>query len=129
MTSRKLEVNLSPQNEEWINLIPNLIQNGDIVFNKLIDMAINEGLFLEVISQSLTVSDLSKFKNAYSRIQAKRSAHMAELETTPLYTERKKSSNNDTFEGEEEIILEETKTLHHKKPEKKMTHGFDEETF
>jgi len=127
MPNKSLTVNLTPQNEEWISLIPNQTQNLDIFFNKLIDFSISDGLFLEVISQSLTVADLSKFKTAYSRIQAKRAVHMAELETTPLYVDKRKT--NDSLTEEDEIIQEESSVVPPKKQEKKLTHGFSETEF
>ena len=126
-----LEVNLTPQNQEWVKLIPNPTQNLDIIFNNLIDASIREGLLLEVISQSLAVSDLSKFKNAYGRIQAKRAAHMAELEIAPPQIERKKVIHTESVEAEEELVeVEEIKPAQlPKKKEKKLSHGFEESEF
>ena len=129
MATKKFELNLTPQNEEWVKLIPNQSQNVDIVFNKLIESSINEGLLLEVISQSLTVSDLYKFKNAYSKIQSKRAEHMASLEITPAHIERRRVVQTQTIEvEEEEIIPEDIQPPKHKK-EKKVSHGVDESTF
>jgi pyruvate formate-lyase activating enzyme-like uncharacterized protein len=136
--AKKFEVNLTPQNEEWIKLIPNAVQNNDIIFNKLVEMAINEGLLLEVISQSLTVGDLSKFKTAYSKMQAKRAEHMAELDVQPMHVERKRVVQTQTVEVESEVVDAEDfeEVVEAPKPakkEKKMSHGFgngfDESTF
>ena len=134
MATKKFELNLTPQNEEWVKLIPNPAQNMDIVFNKLIDTSINEGLLLEVISQSLTVSDLSKFKNSYSKVQTKRAEHMADLEITPAHIERKKVVHTQSIEVEEEEIIPEElppppKPKTKPAPEKKISHGFDESVF
>lgn len=131
MAAKKFEIVLTPQNEEWVKLIPNPNQNMDIVFNKLIDSSINEGLLLEVISQSLTVSDLAKFKNAYAKIQLKRAEHMADLEISPPHIERRKVVQTQSVEVEAEDIIPEdipapTPTP---KKEKKFSHGFDESTF
>lgn len=129
--SKLLDVNLTPQNQEWVKLIPNPTQNLDIVFNKLIDSAINEGLLLEVISQSLTVSDLSKFKNACVRMQAKRAAHMADLEIAPPQIERSKVVRTENIEVEEEVVVSEeikpNKPI--KKKEKDLSSGFSETSF
>jgi len=133
--SKKFELNLTPQNEEWIKLIPNAAQNNDIVFNKLIEMAINEGLLLEVISQSLTVTDLNKFKNVYAKMQSKRAEYMAELDVTPAHVERKRVVQTSSIEVEQEVVdaddyeevVETPKTP--AKKEKKISHGFDEDTF
>ena len=136
MANKKFELTLTPQNEEWIKLIPNASQNNDIVFNKLIEMAINEGLLLEVISQSLTVMDLNKFKNGYSKMQTKRAEYMNELEIQPMHVERKRVVQTQTIGVEEEIqdaddyeeVVETPKPKPAKK-EKKMSYGFDESTF
>ena len=40
MATPKFEVDLTPQNEEWIKLIPNAPKNMDIIINKLIEQAI-----------------------------------------------------------------------------------------
>lgn len=132
MSVKKFEFQLTPQNEEWVKLIPNPTQNIDIVFNKLIDASINEGLLLEVISQSLTVTDLSKFKTAYSKIQSKRAEHMADLEITPPHIERRKVTHTQSVEIEEEEIIPEELHIPPPKPvkkEKKISHGFDEQIF
>jgi hypothetical protein len=133
MTSKKFEISLTPQNDEWVNLIPNPSLNVDIIFNKIIDAAINEGLFLEVISQSLTLNDLAKFKSSYTKMQTTRAKHMADLEITPVHTERKRVVQTQTVEiGKEEIIPEEISVIVEpkaEKKEKKMSHGFSEESF
>jgi hypothetical protein len=133
MPNKKFEIQLTPQNDEWINLIPNPTQNMDVIFNKIVDLVINEGIFLEVISQSLTLNDLSKFKMTYAKMQATRAKHMLDLEITPTQTERKKITQIKTVEVEKEIIIPdeikvpvETKI---EKKEKKMSHGFSEESF
>lgn len=134
--AKKMEVNLTPQNDEWINLIPNAQQNLDIVFNKLIEMAINEGLLLEIISQSLTLNDLSKFKSSYSKIQAKRAEYMADLDVQPMHVERKRIVQTQTVEVEQEVQdadeIEVRQQKNHK-PTKKVTkthsHGFEEDSF
>lgn len=128
--AKKFEVNLTPQNEEWIKLIPNATQNNDIIFNKLIEMGINEGLLLEVISQSLTVTDLNKFKNAYAKMQSKRAEYMADLDVQPMHVERKRVVQTQSVEVEqEEIIPEEIEAPEPPKKTKKHSHGFDEDTF
>lgn len=128
MANKKFEINLTPQNEEWFNLIPNSETNNDIIFNKLFEMAISEGLMLEVISSSLTVADLSKFKSAYSKMQTKRAEFFNDMKITPTQTERKKVTQTITTEVEEEEIKPEVKEK--SKPiAKPKTHGFDESTF
>lgn len=133
MAEKKFEIRLTPQNEEWVNLIPNGSQNTDIVMNKLISASINEGLFLEVISQSLTLADLAKFKVSYSRLQTKRAEHMADLEITPTHVERKKVVQTQTMEIEQEEIIPEDlpvqKSKNVTKPTKITSHGFDEQSF
>lgn len=135
MTTKKFEIQLSPQNEEWIKLVPNTQQNMDIIMNKLISSAISEGLFLEVISQSLTLADLSKFKVAYSRLQAKRAEHMADLDVTHPHVERKKIVKTSTVEVESEDIVPEdlpvavSKTPKKESPKKQLGHGFTEDSF
>ena len=134
MAIKLFEINLTPQNDEWIKLIPNAGQNSDIIFNKLIDMAINEGLLLEVISQSLSNSDLAKFKTSYGKMQAKRAEYMAELDVTPMHVERKRIVQTQTVKIEEEIqdaddYEESVETPKPINKEKKMSHGFDESTF
>jgi len=132
--AKKFEIQLTPQNEEWLQLIPNHSSNIDLIFNKLINSAINEGIFLEVISQSLTLNDLAKFKTTYSKLQSARAKHMLDLEITPTHTERKKIIQTQTIEVEkEEIIPEEIKVVIPpkvaEKKEKKISHGFDEDSF
>jgi len=135
MAQNKLEIVLTPQNDEWIKLIPNQTQNLNIVFNKLIDAAIGEGLLLEVISQALTISDLSKFKTSYARIQSKRAEYMADLEITPPHIERRKVVQTQSIEIDEEDIIPEdikpvsTQSAASPKKEKKISHGFDESVF
>jgi len=124
--SKNFELDLTPQNEEWVKLIPNATKNMDIVFNKLIEMAINEGLLLEVISQSLTVTDLQKFKTTYSKMQTKRAGFLNDLDVAPIQTERKKVTQTQTIEVEAETISKPTK----QKPKKEVkSHGFDEDVF
>lgn len=129
--ANKLEVSLTPQNQEWIKLIPNAPVNQDIVFNKLIEMAINEGLLLEVISNSLTVGDLSKFKNAYGKMQSKRAGFLEDLDVTPTHVERKTIKQTFVEEVETETIDPEPTRKVVKKASKKevKSHGFDEDTF
>ena len=127
----KLEVNLTPQNQEWIKLIPNSTLNQDIIFNKLIEMAISEGLLLEVISNSLTVGDLSKFKTAYSKMQSKRAEFLDDLDVTSTHVERKSTKQTFVEEVEEEVVepTPAPKKTVKKTPKPKTTHGFDEDTF
>ena len=124
--ANKLEVNLTPQNQEWIKLIPNSVMNQDIVFNKLIEMAICDGLLLEVISNSLTVGDLSKFKTAYSKMQSKRAGFLEDLDVVPTATERKKAQTEVEVEVVENTPPKPVRKA--KKPAVK-SHGFDEDTF
>lgn len=130
--AKGFEINLTPQNDEWIKLIPNSPQNVDIVMNKLIEAAINDGMLLEIIAQSLTVSDLLKFKTMYSKMQLKRVEYMSDLEITPHHVERKKIIQTQIIEtDEEEIIPEEinVKPIVQQPKTKKPNHGFDESTF
>ncbi len=126
---KNFEVDLTPQNEEWIKLIPNAPKNMDIVFNKLIEIAINEGLLLEVISQSLTVADLKKFKTTYGKMQTNRAGYLEDLDVAPMQTERKKVTQTVIAEVEEEMIHPEPKKKAAKLQKKPTTHGFDEDTF
>lgn len=129
--AKAFEINLTPQNDEWIKLIPTSSpQNIDIVMNKLIDAAINEGLLLEIISQSLTISDLAKFKTLYSKMQSKRLEYMNELEITPTQVERKKVIQSQPIESDIETeIPEELPVKPAPNKGKKVSHGFDESTF
>lgn len=129
--AKAFEINLTPQNDEWIKLIPTSSpQNIDIVMNKLIDAAINEGLLLEIISQSLTISDLAKFKTLYSKMQSKRLEYMNELEITPTQVERKKVIQSQPVEPVIETdIPEELPVKPAPNKGKKVSHGFDESTF
>jgi hypothetical protein len=129
--SNKLEVNLTPQNQEWIKLIPNANVNQDIVFNKLIETAISEGLLLEVISNSLTVGDLSKFKTTYSKMQSKRAGFLEDLDVTPPHIDRKKVTQTFVEEiEEEEIEPTPTRKVIKKTPKKEVkSHGFTEDSF
>ena len=129
--AKAFEINLTPQNDEWIKLIPTSSpQNIDIVMNKLIDAAINEGLLLEIISQSLTISDLAKFKTLYSKMQSKRIEYMTELEITPTQVERKKVIQSQPIESDIETdIPEELPVKPAPNKGKKVSHGFDESTF
>ena len=129
MTTKKFEIQLTPQNDEWIKLVPNAQQNMDNIMNKLISTAISEGLFLEVISQSLSLADLSRFKAAYSRLQTKRAEHMADLDVTPTHVERKKVVTTKTVEVDSESIASEPTPKKIIKKEKPLGHGFDEQTF
>jgi len=124
--NKKFEINLTPHNEEWIKLIPNPSQNMDNIFNKLVDITKDDGLLLEIITQCLTVADLSKFKTAYSKMNAKRAEHVADLDINVVQVERKKPIQTQIVE-QEEIHQEPIKS--NSKKEKKMTHGFDESTF
>ena len=129
--AKAFEINLTPQNDEWIKLIPTSSpQNIDIVMNKLIDAAINEGLLLEIISQSLTISDLAKFKTLYSKMQSKRIEYMTELEITPTQVERKKVVQSQPIESDIETeIPEELPVKPAPNKGKKVAHGFDESPF
>ncbi len=129
--AKAFEINLTPQNDEWIKLIPTSSpQNIDIVMNKLIDAAINEGLLLEIISQSLTISDLGKFKTLYSKMQSKRIEYITELEITPTQVERKKVIQSQPVEPVIETdIPEELPVKPAPNKGKKVSHGFDESTF
>ena len=129
--AKAFEINLTPQNDEWIKLIPTSSpQNIDIVMNKLIDAAINEGLLLEIISQSLTISDLAIFKTLYSKMQSKRIEYMTELEITPTQVERKKVIQSQPVESDIETeIPEELPVKPAPNKGKKVSHGFDESTF
>ena len=129
--AKAFEINLTPQNDEWIKLIPTSSpQNIDIVMNKLIDAAINEGLLLEIISQSLTISDLAKFKTLYSKMQSKRIEYITELEITPTQVERKKVIQSQPIESDIETdIPEELPVKSAPNKGKKVSHGFDESTF
>lgn len=129
--AKAFEINLTPQNDEWIKLIPTSSpQNIDIVMNKLIDAAINEGLLLEIISQSLTISDLAKFKTLYSKMQSKRIEYITELEITPTQVERKKVIQSQAIESDIETdIPEELPVKPAPNKGKKVSHGFDESTF
>ena len=129
--AKAFEINLTPQNDEWIKLIPTSSpQNIDIVMNKLIDAAINEGLLLEIISQSLTISDLAKFKTLYSKMQSKRIEYITELEITPTQVERKKVIQSQPVEPVIETdIPEELPVKPAPNKGKKVSHGFDESTF
>ena len=129
--AKAFEINLTPQNDEWIKLIPTSSpQNIDIVMNKLIDAAINDGLLLEIISQSLTISDLAKFKTLYSKMQSKRLEYMTELEITPTQVERKKVIQSQPIESDIETeIPEELPVKPAPNKGKKVSHGFDESTF
>ena len=129
--AKAFEINLTPQNDEWIKLIPTSSpQNIDIVMNKLIDAAINEGLLLEIISQSLTISYLAKFKTLYSKMQSKRLEYMTELEITPTQVERKKVIQSQPIESDIETeIPEELPVKPAPNKGKKVSHGFDESTF
>ena len=129
--AKAFEINLTPQNDEWIKLIPTSSpQNIDIVMNKLIDAAINEGLLLEIISQSLTISDLAKFKTLYSKMQSKRIEFITELEITPTQVERKKVIQSQPIESDIETdIPEELPVKPAPNKGKKVSHGFDESTF
>ncbi len=130
--AKAFEINLTPQNDEWIKLIPTSSpQNIDIVMNKLIDAAINEGLLLEIISQSLTISDLAKFKTLYSKMQSKRIEYMTELEITPTQVERKKVIQSQPVESVIETDIPEELPVKPAAPNKgkKVSHGFDESTF
>lgn len=124
MANKKFEVILTPHNEEWLKLIPNPSQNIDIIFNKLIDITKDDGLLLEIISHSLTVSDLAKFKNAYSKMNTKRAEHVAGLDLNKF--DPPKSIHPKIVDTEELPV--EPKTTNSKK-EKKISHGFDESTF
>ncbi|MBX9838819.1 MAG: hypothetical protein K2X69_10975, partial [Silvanigrellaceae bacterium] len=72
MASKNFEIQLTPQNDEWVKLIPNSDQNMHLIMNKLIEHCIDDGVFLAIISKSLTLADLIKFKSAYSKLHSKR---------------------------------------------------------
>lgn len=123
--ANKLEVNLTPQNQEWIKLIPNTSVNQDFVFNKLIEIAIQEGLLLEVISNSLTVGDLSKFKTVYSKMQSKRASFLDDLDVSTTHVERKSVKQNYVEEVEEV----EPKVAKNTPKKEVKSHGFTEDSF
>lgn len=129
--AKGFEINLTPQNDEWIKLIPNSPQNVDIVMNKLIEAAINDGMLLEIIAQSLTVPDLLKFKTMYSKMQLKRVEYMSDLEITPHHIERKKVVQTQIIETDSEEIIPEEITVKQTTPikPKKPSHGFSEDSF
>ncbi len=129
--TKKFEIDLTPQNEEWVKLIPNTEQNQNLIFNKLIEMAINNGLLLDVISQSLTLSDLTKFKSAYSKMQSKRAEYMDGLDIGSMYVEKKRVISIPTTVEENNTIVRNDnlqKSENARKPEKKVS-GFTESTF
>lgn len=128
MATKKFEISLTPHNDEWVKLIPNPEQNMDIIFNQLIDNSIRDGSFIEVISHKLTIADLSKFKTSYSKMNTKRAEHIAALDITSTQIERT---------GMDTKVSEEVEELHEEDPpkktivkkDKKLTHGFLEESF
>lgn len=132
MSHKKIEFIVMPQNEEWINLIPNMEKNKDIIFNKLIELAVNDGLILDAVAASLTVADLFKFKASYSKMQSKRAEFFDEVGATnraPKVSKRQ-SKIDETVESEVEAAQEQTIPVQPiKKEVKKMTHGFDEDSF
>lgn len=127
--SKNFQVDLTPQNEEWIKLIPNASKNIDIVTNKLLETSIIEGLLLEAISQSLTTTDLQKFKTAYNKMQAKRTSFMEDLDITPAKVERKKVTQTVVAEVEEEEIIPELEEVKTQKTKQKSGPSWDEDTF
>jgi len=128
--SKNFEINLTPQHEEWIKLIPNASKNMDIVFNKLIEYSMKDNILLNIISQTLTVADLQKFKNSYSKMQSKRAAFIDDLEITKKTTIKQIEMLDEPEIIEElEPIKKETKISQKPKQSKKVSHGFDEDTF
>lgn len=130
--AKKFEIQLTPQNEEWIGLIPNPLQNVDILFNKLFDSAVNGGNFLEIISQSLTLNDLAKFKVAYNKMQQKRAEHIAGLDIGGQDKKNQMVVEQIQQNTVEKEIFEDVKKTKEEKPakkEKKISHGFDEMEF
>jgi len=127
--SKNFEINLTPQHEEWIKLIPNASKNMDIVFNKLIEYSINDNILLEIISQTLTVADLQKFKNSYSKMQSKRASFIDDLEITKKSMKHIEIVDEPKIIEDLEPIKKETKISQKPKQSKKVSHGFDEDTF
>lgn len=80
MASKNFEIQLTPQNDEWVKLIPNSDQNMHLIMNKLIEHCIDDGVFLAIISKSLTLADLIKFKSAYSKLHSKRMEYITALD-------------------------------------------------
>jgi len=81
-----LSIKLNPQNEEWIGLIPNQTKNLDNFFNKLIEESVRSGDFIRIITETLSITDLQKFKVSYTRLNSKIEKCLEELEvekTTP----------------------------------------------
>ena len=112
----------------------------DILFNKLIDVSINEGLFIKIISQTLTVSDLAKFKTVYTKMNIKRLEHIADLKITPLQIEQKEMISTQIIEYDDSLMTNTTKEemftmdtikeeIESPKKEKQQNHGFDEDSF
>jgi len=114
--SKKNEIilDLTPQNLEWIELIPFQNKNIEIVFNKLLSTSIENSNFLEVISKTLNVSDLQKFKTSFLKMQNKRNEC---LEILKCPTESKNLLKENI--SEEKIEIDVVKT----------PHGFAEDTF
>ena len=130
MANKKtFELSLTPQNEEWVKLIPNHTQNIDIIMNKLIDTAISEGLMLEVISGTLTITDLRKFSASYEKLQSTRASFFEGLDIAPVHTERKKVTQTVSTEIEQETIEAKPKKEKTKKENTKKAVGFDEDVF
>lgn len=129
MTDKKFGINLTPQNDEWIKLIPNPNQNMDFVINKLVSVCINDGTFLEIISQSLTLSDLSKFKLAYSKLQSKRAEHIADLDINSAQPERKKTPTVNVDSDGFNEITKSPQPIIKKDAKKQLGHGFAEDSF
>jgi len=119
--TKNLEIDLTPQNEEWINLIPSKSKNLDLIINKLVELSIHEGLLLEVISQTLTLPDLKKFRTSYGKLQSTRNSFLDDLDVTPTQIERKKVTQTMVTDIEQEQVKP-------KKTEKKSS-GWSEDSF
>lgn len=126
MAIKKFEVKLTPQNEEYVNLIPNLTLNLDIILNKMIDAAVEDGTLLSTTTTSLNVNDLSRFKSSYEKLQSKRKSYMDALEVTLPYTKR---SVADVYEEDVYEVVDEPVERLPKVKEQKLSHGFTETDF
>jgi len=133
MSVKKIDLKLSPQNDEWMKMIPNIAQNRDIILNKLIEVSINDGLLLEIISQSLTITDLSKFKDIYTKMYTERAQHISDLENPSIHIERKKKIHVEKTEVYDDISCSDGNPIPLKAKQittqEKNSNGFDEQTF
>ena len=88
MALNKIEIQLTPQNEEMINSIPNRYINLDTLFNVLLEDAIESGKLLTAATNTLNVKDLSKFKSTYVEILNNRKANMVGLDKPIVETQK-----------------------------------------